>query len=208
VIRAGHRVPPYDETLAFVPRVLGHYRAYQASAEPDATNDDRFVPSLQEGELLRAALAVPAPPPATEPEAPEHGKRPVYIASARRQRRAHPARIFGAGTGSLPRPEPFRSRRGHKSIADTSEVPMATEKRNTPRKSTREPAPQVAPMPFPGESPTVSLALAAGQMYGPKPEDEKPARSRPKRKAASGRKAVAPKKKSAAARRKPEKRRA
>ncbi|HEX4764039.1 MAG TPA: hypothetical protein VFU92_06870 [Usitatibacter sp.] len=33
------------------------------------------------------------------------------------------------------------------------------------------------PMPFPGESPTVSLAMAAGRMYAPKPEDEKPARA-------------------------------
>jgi len=37
------------------------------------------------------------------------------------------------------------------------------------------------PMPFPGESPTVSLAMAAGRMYAPKPEDEKPARAARKR---------------------------
>jgi hypothetical protein len=70
---------------------------------------------------------------------------------------------------------------------------MATQKSSTPRKSA-EPAPQVTPMPFPGESPTVSLALAAGQMYGLKPEDEKPGRSSPKRKTASRKKAAAPKK--------------
>ena len=37
------------------------------------------------------------------------------------------------------------------------------------------------PMPFPGESPTVSLAMAAGRMYAPKPEEAKPARSKPRR---------------------------
>jgi hypothetical protein len=67
---------------------------------------------------------------------------------------------------------------------------MATEKRTTPRKSAAQPPPQVMPMPFPGESPTVSLALAAGQMYGLKPEDEKPQRSSPERKATSRRKAA------------------
>lgn len=43
----------------------------------------------------------------------------------------------------------------------------------------------VKPMPFPGESPTVALALAAGQKYGLHPEDEKPARARPRKKAAA-----------------------
>ena len=52
----------------------------------------------------------------------------------------------------------------------------------------------VKPMPFPGESPTVSLALAAGQMYGLHEEDEKPTRSSP------GRKATATKKPAGAAR--------
>ena len=43
----------------------------------------------------------------------------------------------------------------------------------------------VTPMPFPGESPTVALALAAGQKYGLHEEDEKPAKkARPKRAAA------------------------
>lgn len=47
-------------------------------------------------------------------------------------------------------------------------------------------------MPFPGESPTVSLAMAAGQKYGLHPEEEKPtkgtkrvAAAKPKRKAKS-----------------------
>jgi hypothetical protein len=36
----------------------------------------------------------------------------------------------------------------------------------------------ITPMPFPGESPTVSLALAAGQKYGLGPEEPaKPARA-------------------------------
>ena len=67
----------------------------------------------------------------------------------------------------------------------------------------REP---VKPLPFPGESPTVALALAAGQKYGLPPEDEKPARARPKRRAATkkttARKAAKPVRKTAP-RRKP-----
>ena len=131
VIRAGHRIPPYDETLAFVPRVLGHYRAYQASLEPVASNDDLFQHTPRQDEILRAVLAASVPPPGTEPEGPEHGKRPVYIASARRQRRARPGRIFGTGSGTPLRAEPLRSRRDAKSIDDTSEVTMVTLKRKT-----------------------------------------------------------------------------
>lgn len=40
---------------------------------------------------------------------------------------------------------------------------------------------RIKSLPFPGESPTVSLAMAAGRMYAPKPEEAKPARSRPRR---------------------------
>lgn len=54
---------------------------------------------------------------------------------------------------------------------------------------------QMKPLPFPGESPTVALAMAAGQQYGPHPDKEKPARkAKPKAKAKAARKA-APKKK-------------
>jgi hypothetical protein len=41
----------------------------------------------------------------------------------------------------------------------------------------------VKPLPFPGESPTVALAMAAGQKYGVHPEDDKPKRA-PKRRTA------------------------
>jgi hypothetical protein len=51
-----------------------------------------------------------------------------------------------------------------------------------------EPAPDITPQPFPGESPTVSLALAAARMYGLHEEEEKP--SRPARSAAKPKKAV------------------
>jgi hypothetical protein len=44
---------------------------------------------------------------------------------------------------------------------------------------------QVHPMPFPGESPTISLALAAGRTFGLQPEEKKPSRSAPKRKASA-----------------------
>ena len=49
-------------------------------------------------------------------------------------------------------------------------------------------SPQIKPLPFPGESPTVALAMAAGEKYAPHPEDEKPARAAPKRRAAAKKK--------------------
>jgi hypothetical protein len=72
--------------------------------------------------------------------------------------------------------------------------------------------PAIKPMPFPGESPTVALAMAAGQKYGLHEEEAKPARAKPRKKAAtrkasptgkaaSTRKA-APKRKSAGAKKK------
>jgi hypothetical protein len=48
-----------------------------------------------------------------------------------------------------------------------------------------EHAEPIKPMPFPGESPTVALAMAAGQMYGLHEEDQKPTRSQPKKRAAA-----------------------
>lgn len=56
------------------------------------------------------------------------------------------------------------------------------------------------PMPFPGESPTVSLAMAAGRMYAPSPDgDEKPARAKPKRSGAKKSSAKKPARRSAKA---------
>ena len=63
---------------------------------------------------------------------------------------------------------------------------------------------QVKPMPFPGESPTVALAMAAGEKYGMHEEEAKPA----KRKAAPKRKATASRKASATARKASPKRKA
>ena len=80
---------------------------------------------------------------------------------------------------------------------------MAKKERSSPQQA--EPVTPVKPAPFPGESPTVSLAMAAARMYGVSEKDEKPASSRPKRKAASRKKVVAPKKKPAARSRKPTK---
>ena len=54
-------------------------------------------------------------------------------------------------------------------------------------------------MPFPGESPTVSLAMAAGQMYGLHDEEEMPPKANPAK--ASKKKAAAkPARKAATAR--------
>jgi len=66
---------------------------------------------------------------------------------------------------------------------------MAREKSDRPSKMAHpERAPQITPMPFPGESPTVSLALAAARMYGLPPEDEKPTRSSSKRRTSAAKK--------------------
>lgn len=58
------------------------------------------------------------------------------------------------------------------------------------------------PQPFPGESPTVALALAAGEQYGLHPEEEAPKRTskaKPARKArAKSRAAAKPARKSTA----------
>ena len=43
---------------------------------------------------------------------------------------------------------------------------------------------EVKPMPFPGESPTVALAMTAGEKFGFH-EAKKPARAKPRRKAAA-----------------------
>jgi len=51
----------------------------------------------------------------------------------------------------------------------------------------------IKPMPFPGESPTVALAMAAGQKYGLHEEPEKPKKASPKRRAATKKKAAAKK---------------
>jgi hypothetical protein len=51
---------------------------------------------------------------------------------------------------------------------------------------------QTKPMPFPGESPTVSLAMAAGEKYGLPAKAGKPARSKPKRRAAAKKSAKKP----------------
>jgi hypothetical protein len=51
----------------------------------------------------------------------------------------------------------------------------------------------IKPMPFPGESPTVALAMAAGQKYGLHDEPEKPKKASPKRRATTTKKAAAKK---------------
>ena len=59
---------------------------------------------------------------------------------------------------------------------------------------------KIKPMPFPGESPTISLALAAGRQYGLPPEEEKPSRAAPKRRAGTKEKKAAASKARARAR--------
>ena len=63
---------------------------------------------------------------------------------------------------------------------------MAQQRRSTPRKAAEhERVPEVQALPFPGESPTVSLAMAAARMYGIPDEEKKPAESAPKRRGAT-----------------------
>lgn len=78
---------------------------------------------------------------------------------------------------------------------------MAKERSSMPLKAGKpESAPQITPMPFPGESPTVALAMAAGEKFGYH-EEEKPmkAEAAPKRKAAAKKKAAKPARKAKAA---------
>jgi hypothetical protein len=66
---------------------------------------------------------------------------------------------------------------------------MAQQKRTTPRKRAEpERVPEVKALPFPGESPTVSLAMAAARMYGLPEEEQKPAAAAPKRRGAAKKK--------------------
>ena len=61
----------------------------------------------------------------------------------------------------------------------------------------------IKPMPFPGESPTVALALAAGQQYGL--HEEEPEQARPKRKASPRKQATKAKRKASPAKKAPSK---
>ena len=63
---------------------------------------------------------------------------------------------------------------------------MAQQKRTPTRRAAGpEHAPRVRALPFPGESPTVSLAMAAARMYGMPEEGKKPAEGAPKRRSAT-----------------------
>ena len=64
----------------------------------------------------------------------------------------------------------------------------------------------IKPLPFPGESPTVALAMAAGEKYGLHDEAEKPAKARPKRRATTKKNAAAKKPAKKAAAKKPARR--
>ncbi len=69
---------------------------------------------------------------------------------------------------------------------------MAQQKRTTPRKAAQpERVPDVKALPFPGESPTVSLAMAAARMYGMPEQEQEPAKAAPKRRGATKKKAKA-----------------
>ena len=78
------------------------------------------------------------------------------------------------GENTPRQPETFVFVGGHNAITYEEEITMANSRTEAAK-----------PMPFPGESPTVSLAMAAGRMYAPKPEDEKPKRAAPKRRKAA-----------------------
>ena len=63
--------------------------------------------------------------------------------------------------------------------------------------------PAIKPMPFPGESPTVALAMVAGQQYGLHEEEQDQAR--PKRKASSRKHLTKAKRKATPAKKAPSK---
>ncbi len=66
---------------------------------------------------------------------------------------------------------------------------MAQQKRTTPRKAAEpERVPDVKALPFPGESPTVSLAMAAARMYGLPEQEQESAKAAPKRRGATKKK--------------------
>jgi hypothetical protein len=100
VIRAGYRIPLNAETLAFVPRVLEHYRNHGGAEPPIAE------PAFEEQPVaiaLEAALAARAPGPVLDDffdrdvPAPDRGKPMLGILAGRRPRQWRPARIRGTG---------------------------------------------------------------------------------------------------------------
>jgi hypothetical protein len=103
VVRAGYRIPPNPETLAFVPRVIGYYRSYGLAAEaaegqrsPDvvliaARSDAIRLPEIDQGSSSPLDRGLPPP---------EREKRLVGIVSARRPRQWHLARVRGSGAAA------------------------------------------------------------------------------------------------------------
>jgi hypothetical protein len=138
VVRAGYRVPEYDETLAFVPRVMGYYAAYRTLAEPPRATGGARLEAIAGLDYLRRAIepaTAPALAPPADPDGSEHGKRPVAIASTRRARRRAAARIFGTGAATrLPEPNTNRSTRRIGKRKAASGAPRATTGRSRARK--------------------------------------------------------------------------
>jgi hypothetical protein len=124
VIRAGYRVPANAETLAFVPRVLEHYRNLQPVQQPDAAQSPAML-------ALEPALDISALDPVRgdifdrESPAPDRGKVVVGILSGRRPRRWHPARIRGSGAPPM--------------LIGNGTPEVAHDKAGSPRSATRLP---------------------------------------------------------------------
>jgi hypothetical protein len=101
VIRAGYRIPENPETLAFVPRVLGHYQDLRIVASQ--TRADETVPmAAARDDTLRLPAADPADHLLRDRglPVPERDERPVAIVSARRSSRWRLGRVRFSGAAS------------------------------------------------------------------------------------------------------------
>jgi hypothetical protein len=95
VIRAGYRIPENAETLAFVPRVLEHYRNLRPAQQPVVA--EPFVLALGPALDIRPLDPVREDNIDHKSPAPDRGKVMVGILSGRRPHRWRPARIRGTG---------------------------------------------------------------------------------------------------------------
>jgi hypothetical protein len=138
VIRAGYRIPENPETLAFVPRVLGHYQELRTGAEIPvlppfpgetapaiAARDGATLPpktDVSRADVLDAGLPLP-----------EREERPIGIVSARRTSRWRLGRVRFSGAASSLFTSPPETR-------DSRENPRRARNRHQPGIQVGKPA--------------------------------------------------------------------